>query len=320
MFGTLSINLPSVYERGELNVYFDGKKTSINFSKASKYKIPFSAFYAECDHEVKPITNGYKLSLVYNLVLIDKTESIHLKKNSMYVNQICGLLKSSEEEFKSKAKIYLLEHQYTAKNFSQSTLKLRDRQIVQTITEAAEEAGYYSKLCLLTHYKIGELESGSDFDDYGNYGGGNNESGDETMGEIYEEYSSLENWGEDQTPSLGYLHEEDIEIINDVNYDEEKPIEEKEEVYTGNAGMEIEYWYHYGTIVLYPLDKIDEILTGKKESVLLEWLDYILKTKKITRLISLPHSFKFYRMPLRIIIIIIISSSSNQITPLYLTS
>ena len=69
MFGTLIIGLPSRHTGGELAVRFDGREETIDFSEpASQYKIPFAAFYADCEHEIKPILSGYRVCLVYNLV------------------------------------------------------------------------------------------------------------------------------------------------------------------------------------------------------------------------------------------------------------
>lgn len=33
-----------------------------------KYLANYAAFYADCEHEVLPVTSGYRLTLVYNLV------------------------------------------------------------------------------------------------------------------------------------------------------------------------------------------------------------------------------------------------------------
>jgi Rps23 Pro-64 3,4-dihydroxylase Tpa1-like proline 4-hydroxylase len=69
MFGTLILGLPSRQTGGELLVRFDGKQESINFADATNnFKIPYVTFYADCEHEIKPITSGYRVCLVYNLV------------------------------------------------------------------------------------------------------------------------------------------------------------------------------------------------------------------------------------------------------------
>ena len=75
MFGTLIIGLPSRHTGGELCVRFDGRQEMIDFSEpASQYQIPFAAFYADCEHEIKPVKSGYRVCLVYNLVQDKATE------------------------------------------------------------------------------------------------------------------------------------------------------------------------------------------------------------------------------------------------------
>lgn len=279
MFGTLTICLPSEFEGGELCVYFDEKESIIDFAKATPYRIPFAAFYADCDHEIKPVKSGYKLSLVYNLSIDKSNDHVKLEKNSAFVSQISKLLSANVDQFNTKVKVYILDHQYTPANFDASTLKLRDKQITQTLFDSAKDSGYYAKLCLLTHYKVGELETDEDY--YGNYRRTTDDTTDGSMGEIYEEYSTLENWSDDETPSLGFLHAENIDILNPIKFEDEEPIEEEEEGYTGNAGMTMSYWYHYGAVALYPLSKIQEILVDKPQPVILEWIKYFSERKKI---------------------------------------
>ena len=33
------------------------------------FRIQYAAFYADCEHEVRPLKKGYRLCLVYNLTL-----------------------------------------------------------------------------------------------------------------------------------------------------------------------------------------------------------------------------------------------------------
>lgn len=66
MFGSLIINLPSHYTGGELSIQFDGEEIIADFAQdAANYTINCAAFYADCDHEIKPLTSGYRICLVY---------------------------------------------------------------------------------------------------------------------------------------------------------------------------------------------------------------------------------------------------------------
>jgi predicted 2-oxoglutarate/Fe(II)-dependent dioxygenase YbiX len=68
MFGTLVVCLPSRHEGGELIVRHDGQTETIDFSKKeSQFKTQYAAFYADCEHEIKPITSGYRVCLVYKV-------------------------------------------------------------------------------------------------------------------------------------------------------------------------------------------------------------------------------------------------------------
>ncbi len=65
MFGTLIIALPSNYCGGELLVKFDGKEECVDFSSGARnFKMPYAAMYADCEHEIKPVTSGYRVCLV----------------------------------------------------------------------------------------------------------------------------------------------------------------------------------------------------------------------------------------------------------------
>jgi hypothetical protein len=68
MFGTLVISLPSFHRGGELIIRHSGHSTSIDLSTTEPSQLMFAAFYADCEHEILPIIEGYRICLVYNLI------------------------------------------------------------------------------------------------------------------------------------------------------------------------------------------------------------------------------------------------------------
>lgn len=58
MFATLVIVLPSNYSGGELVVHHDEQVVTLNMSRDEPSELAFAAFYADCIHEVQPITQG----------------------------------------------------------------------------------------------------------------------------------------------------------------------------------------------------------------------------------------------------------------------
>jgi hypothetical protein len=277
MFGTLIIGLPTAHTGGELLVRFDGKEEIIDFSTPSgKYKIPYAAFFADCEHELKPITSGYRIVLVYNLIQASGLHNPGLSYISDKVGQMAELLQSLSKSTDDQPKAVLLEHQYTPANFSLTSLKRHDRPRAELLLEAARKAGYFATPALVTHYRMGDLE-GVDYEYSYSRSYRNNFSEDSnngTMGEVYEEYTTIEHWSMEGMPGLGDLKVSIKDLITETEIGEGEPIEKEEEGFTGNAGMTMEYWYHYGAIILWHQNKHPELLFQAPVPVRLNWLEY----------------------------------------------
>lgn len=283
MFGTLIIGLPSNHTGGELVVRFDGCEETIDFSDPiSRYHIPFAAFYADCEHEIRPITSGYRVCLVYNLVQNKGNSKIQLQRLGDQVKKLTAIMKASEED-QDIPKIVLLGHQYTPSNFTMTTLKLNDRHKAETLIRAAEQAGFYVKLGLVTSYQIGELtEDDSKESRTGRNHRKNNryyeddedltESG--IMGEVFDEHVGIEHWMKEGLPPLRNIEFDEMDLISVITLNENEPIEKAAEGYTGNAGMEMKYWYHYGAVFLWPRKYHYNMVINLDVDNQLEWIDY----------------------------------------------
>jgi hypothetical protein len=282
MFGTLIVGLPSKHTGGELLVRFDGMEVSVDFSElAGQYKMPYVAFYADCEHEIKPITSGYRVCLVYNLVQTKGKEKIQLEPLSEHIESLANILKTCEED-KDIPKIVLLGHQYTPSNFTMEALKLNDRPKAEALMAAANKIGFYAKLGLVTSYQSGSLEMeykskrGGRRRSYYDYDDEDDEDLAEngTMGEIYDEYLTMEHWMEEGIPPLRGLEFEESDLIKDFDLNEGEPDEKEAEGWTGNAGMEMQYWYHYGAVFLWPkkyhADLVEVVPIGNQ----LQWVEY----------------------------------------------
>lgn len=271
MFATLTIALPSKHSGGELLVRFDGREEKVDFSEAaSQYLMPFAAFYADCEHEIKPVQSGYRICLVYNLLQSANGASAEPLALSQSAVKLGGLLEQLKPSFGAEPLIVLLDHQYTPANFSLSQLKGDDRARTQALLAAAEQAGYYAKAGLLTHYVMGDLEG----DDYYYSRRYDDEESESSMGEIHEEYTTAEHWAADGPPGLGNLNIDPTEILPNLDVGDDEPLEREKEEYTGNAGMTMEYWYHYGAIFLWPKAQQAKVLASLSAKALLQWLQF----------------------------------------------
>src|SRR5438270_6044937 len=68
MFATLVLALPSQSIGGELIVRHKGREAKLDIASDEPAEIIYAAFYADCVHEVLPVTQGYRATLVYNLI------------------------------------------------------------------------------------------------------------------------------------------------------------------------------------------------------------------------------------------------------------
>ena len=68
MFGTLIVQLPSVFTGGDLVVkHLKSSKTFENSSQGSSTHCKFVAHYASCPHQLNEVTSGYRAALIYSL-------------------------------------------------------------------------------------------------------------------------------------------------------------------------------------------------------------------------------------------------------------
>ena len=283
MFGTLVIGLPASHTGGELHIRFDGREEIIDFSPATgNYKMPYVAFFADCDHEIKPVTSGYRICLVYNLLHASSSKKVESPRFMSQAKDMAALLETLADSIENQPKVVLLDHQYTPANFSLTSLKHHDKPRAEALLAAADKAGYFARLGLVTHYKMGEMEGGN-YDDYyygSRYPSGRYREPEEvsaTMGEVYETYTRIEHWADNKGPDLGTFILDQEDLITDRKIGTEDPIEKEEEGFTGNAGMTIQYWYHYGAVILWPKSKHFALLSVAAVPVRLQWLYFYLQ-------------------------------------------
>ncbi|GAM29137.1 hypothetical protein SAMD00019534_123130 [Acytostelium subglobosum LB1] len=68
MFGTLVVSLPCSHKGGDLVITHADQEAVVSLENDSMSELKWTAFYADCRHEVKPVTDGNRVCLVYNLL------------------------------------------------------------------------------------------------------------------------------------------------------------------------------------------------------------------------------------------------------------
>lgn len=273
MFGTLVIGLPSKHTGGELVVSFGGVEEIADFSEDSgDYKIDFAAFYADCDHEVRPLMSGYRICLVYNLIQQKSINKIKLTSLETYVAKLADIFTLQQKKGITKPNIVLLGHQYTPENFSEHQLKLNDRPKVEVLLQAAKKAGCYAKMCLVTSYLSGSPEGGGGYYDYGDDG-----DEDAEMEEVHDEQLYIEHWLENDIPALSNVSFEEDDLITSFNLKDGEPIMKESTGYMGNYGPDLNHWYHYGAVAIWSPEANAQLLPMQSPESQLNWINYFNK-------------------------------------------
>lgn len=160
----------------------------------------------------------------------------------------------------------MLGHQYTPENFSIDNLKLNDRAKAEALLLAAEKAGYYAKMCLVTSYVAGtpEYDDGY-YDDY-----------DTDMGEVYEESLTIEHWLTSDVPSLEIGNLDQDDLLTSFSTCDDEPLVAESSGYMGNYGPDIMHWYHYGAIMIWSPNVSAELLSSQYGVTQLNWIKYFV--------------------------------------------
>jgi len=295
MFATLAVCLPSRHEGGALVVQHDGRTRRIEFGgKNSQFKTQFAAFYADCQHEIEPVTAGYRICLIYNLATAGKRQPA-APENSAAVVKAAELMRALFADPTGPVnKIAIpLQHQYTEAGLDPAQLKGADRGRADVLVRAAEKLDFACYFALLTHWQSGSPDySTMDYDPYrrrDSYGWSDDDeeddsdedddSSDETveMEEVFDEALSLDHWLDPagRTQDFGEIHLDEREILTLDSREGWARTQEIQEA-TGNAGASMERWYRQGVVVVWPRDRTFRILAGEGQRAALPELQKMI--------------------------------------------
>ncbi len=132
------------------------EKITLDMREKSDEKINFAAFFADCQHEIMPVTSGYRLCLVYNLLHEDSTQGSPKSIPRKLSRDLLKLLEQWKKDPSSPKKLVLeLDHQYTEFNLSWNGLKGRDRETVNLFKEMQVMTEFKMELCIIKYHQKG---------------------------------------------------------------------------------------------------------------------------------------------------------------------
>ncbi|NOQ34853.1 MAG: hypothetical protein GQ569_03055, partial [Methylococcaceae bacterium] len=214
----------------------------------------FVTFYADCYHEVKPITSGYRICLIYNLAIANRKKQPLLSDQSNTSQQVDNFVQQWVTEKQTNPTLtYLLEHSYSEENLCLGNLKNGDFAKASVLLNAAEKNGCQAFLCLVTYYRnsygstpyhgrysYDEEVDESDFEEC-----------DVSDEEIYA-HAFITSKGEKITIKKLHLDEDEL-LANIPLLDGESKCSISEA--TGNEGATKELWYHRGAVIIWTMER-----------------------------------------------------------------
>lgn len=263
MFATLVLNLPSICSGGELVVRHKDHEVRLDLNSAEPAEISFAAFYADCVHEVRPVTAGYRLTLVYNLLRKDDGPAPALpeyEEQSRAITALLGLWAQEKnltgDETPEKL-IYPLEHAYTSAELGFDTLKNADAAAAAVLVPAATAADCELHLAL-----VSIEESGSAEHDYTPRGRGRwyrhaDDGGRDDefeIGEVLDRNLTVSHWcaRDGAQAAIGPLPFLEEELCPPDSFEDLEPDEQYFHEATGNEGASFERTYRRAALVLWP--------------------------------------------------------------------
>jgi hypothetical protein len=256
MVATLVVVLPSAFQGGELVVRHEGREQVVDFGTPAHnpFHTHFAAFYADCEHEVCPLRDGYRLCLVYNLTLAKAKKAITAPRTAARVNAVADILRSWSATDPRKLAVPL-EHRYTQGGLVWDALKGADRARAKILSEAAGRSECLAYLALLTLHESGSVEEsyaprrGRRYYDEDE----ENDPDNYEMDEVIDSNLTAEQWSDaaGNRPTFGAMAVEREEVVPTDALTKVKP-EVDVSGYTGNEGLTMNRWYRHAAIVLWP--------------------------------------------------------------------
>jgi predicted 2-oxoglutarate/Fe(II)-dependent dioxygenase YbiX len=254
MFATLVLVLPSTtHSGGELVIKHLGREVILDPRPEEPSEIGFAAFYADCIHEVRPVTKGCRLVLIYSLRFVGKGRALKAPDYRVEHGRVVELLRSwaSAEEEPDKL-ILPLEHAYTPAELSFNALKGADAGVASVLVKAAAEADCDLHLALVSIEESGSAEH------TGYYGRGrwsrDEEDEEFEVAEVLDMALILSEWRRPDggEAGLGDFPFAEDELCPPDAFEDLLPDEQHFHEATGNEGASFERTYRRAGLVLWP--------------------------------------------------------------------
>jgi predicted 2-oxoglutarate/Fe(II)-dependent dioxygenase YbiX len=279
MFATLILVLPSVSEGGELIVRHKDRAARLALRCEEPSDVAFGAFYADCVHEVLPVTAGHRLVLVYNLL---RRGAGRLPGIPDYNNEVATVAERLERWAETQdgsepdKLIFPLEHAYTPAELSFAALKGADAGVGQVVVAAAVLAGCSVHLALVSIEESGSAvqTGGYQRSRHSRYHDDDDDEEFEVV-EVDQRDATASDWRRPDSVAspLTDLPVLETEFSPPLSFEELEPDEEHFHEATGNEGATYERTYRRAALILWPENRLLTVINQGGLGVTLPFLE-----------------------------------------------
>jgi hypothetical protein len=281
MIGSLVVVLPSRHKGGAFVVQHHEETKVFRGPEQGPTDLSLLAFYADCHHEVQPVTSGYRIALTYHLFCEGPARLVagHLPA----VDRLAACVQAHfstplPHRWEKTAEVpdrlvYLLDHEYSEKSLAWGRLKNADRLRADALRQVAERLDCEVYLALADIHECWscdedeewgdrrrdwydeDLEEDEDEED----GADQEQDEDEAYGllDLIDSGVELRHWVDHKGKLVKGMQADpgDEEICSTVASTELEPFRSEHEGYMGNYGNTVDRWYHRAAVVLWPRER-----------------------------------------------------------------
>ena len=244
MVATLVLVWPCAHIGGELQVWQSDSVQIFSSQHLQALVLRWFAFYADCRHEVKPVAEGWRVVLTFDLMLPTHEAASAPAAHPALVQALSAVFLPGGSP-RPEPWLLLLDHEYTEHGLRWPLLKGDDRPRVAALRSAADALGLVAQLALAEIHQSWTASVPYT-------GRSRGPTGDPEPDELIEEDLSLNFWVDVQ----GHSHQGkalSVSLADCVSFTEAHDaflVNEEYEGYMGNYGETLDYWYRRAALVL----------------------------------------------------------------------
>jgi hypothetical protein len=280
MVGTLVVTLPSTSRGGTLVVQHGGRREEY---RSSNRLLSLVAFYADCRHEVLPLTSGHRVVLTYNLSLVGDSSTGRI--DAIAAADVSSCLRTHFEA--QDRLVYLLDHEYTEHGLSFARLKGVDAGRVAVLRAAARERDDEIVLALADVHETWSCDEPDQrhgwYDDDEYEDDDEPDTGSYDLGELLDGgttlVASIDSSG--VPAQVGASGVRDDEMCATTPSGQLQPYASEYEGYMGNYGNTMDRWYRRGAVVMWPRSRDFAVRAQGSPRWALDTLSGLLREKDL---------------------------------------